>query len=366
MKRLRNWGLVALLVFLALEVLTIAPKKLGIAPDPAIKEAEERKKALEEKAQPSQVATMSQTMQGVHLVETGSGRKEWELDSQTAQGFRDKGTWKLKGVKVKFFSLSGSTYTVTGENGTVQTETKDMHIEGNVVTNTTEGYAFKTKSLTYSAGEKTLTTDEFVRLWGPKREGVFEITGIGLKADLQGSAMDILHDVRALKDITSDGTASPSMGTATDNSDSVKTMTIKSEKSHLNGKTSEVHFQDKVQVDIEAIRMTGNQADFLYDKKTHGLTSLLMQGNVRVTDQEHWASSQYAQVLFKQKEFVLYGDPRINQNGNELRGEEIRFLKGGKEVRVSKAKARVEEQEVTSARSGGGMLTKSFSKDDTR
>jgi lipopolysaccharide export system protein LptA len=69
---------------------------------------------------------------------------------------------------------------------------------------------------------------------------------------------------------------------------------------------------------------------------------LLMKGNVRVTDQKNWASSQYAQVLFEENEFVLFGNPRIIQDENELRGEEIRFLKGGKEVRVSKARAKVE------------------------
>jgi lipopolysaccharide transport protein LptA len=237
-----------------------------------------------------------------------------------------------------------------------------MHIEGNVVTRTTEGYAFKTKSLSYSAKTKTLTTPDFVNLWGPKSEGRFELTGVGLNADLQGSAMDILKNVHAIKDIASNGGGTPTMGAANDNADEVKTMTIKSEKSHVNGKTSEVHFQDNVQVDIEAIRMTGNEADFLYDKKTHGLTSLLMHGNVRVTDQEHWASSQYAQVLFKKNEFILYGNPRIDQNGNEMRGEEIRFLKGGKEVRVSKAKARVEEQELKGQNHGTASLTKGFMK----
>src|ERR1035438_3482920 len=138
MKRLKTWGLVALLVLLVLEVLTIAPKKLGTAPEPVDNEPAGKKQ--KEKAPVSTVATMSQTMQGVHLVETGEGRKQWELDSQTAQGFKDKGTWKLQGVKVKFFSINGSIYSVTGHDGTVQTETKDMFIEGNVVTNTSEGY----------------------------------------------------------------------------------------------------------------------------------------------------------------------------------------------------------------------------------
>ncbi len=362
MKRLKTWGLTALLVLIVLEVLTIAPKRLGTAPDPEVVSPEAAKPGGGTPP-PSTVATMSQIMEGVHLVETGGGRKQWELDSQKAQGFKDKGSWKLEGVRVKFFSLNGSTYSVTGHDGTVQMETKDMYIEGNVVTTTSEGYTFKTKSLKYSAGEKSLTTPDAVKITGPRSEGPFQLDGVGFRADLNNSSMKLDHSVHAVKQISSDGGTSPVLGTNLEDRDGVKVMNIRSEHSFVNGKTSEVHFEDKVQVDIESIRMTGNQADFLYDKKTRALTSLFMQGNVRVTDQEHWAASQYVQVLFKKNEFVLYGNPSINQNGNELRGQEIRFLKGGKEVRVSKAKARVEQEDAGPSSSKGlNLLTKGFSK----
>ena len=90
--------------------------------------------------------------------------------------------------------------------------------------------------------------------------------------------------------------------------------------------------------------MTGRKADFIYDQKKHLLVSLVMQEDVRVTDRQHWASSEKVQVLFAQNEFILMGNPRVIQNNNELRGEEIRLLNGGKEVRVIKARARVEAE----------------------
>jgi lipopolysaccharide transport protein LptA len=124
-----------------------------------------------------------------------------------------------------------------------------------------------------------------------------------------------------------------------------KTMNIKSSSAKINGKSGEAHFEEQVQVDLDAVRMTGNSADFEYEKDKHALKSLLMKGNVKVTDQRHWASSQYAQVLFDQNEFVLYGNPRVIQDDNELRGEEIRFLQGGKQVSVTKARARVENRQ---------------------
>jgi LPS export ABC transporter protein LptC len=317
MRRTKRWGLTALLILLGLEILTIAPKRVSTSEDAAAK--------AEPSPKPSTVATLAQVMRGVHLVETGSGRKAWELDSDSAQGLKDNGAWKLQGVRVKFFGTTGVVYSVKGESGSVHTETKDMDITGDVVGFTSEGYTFKTKSLKYLAKDKTLSTNDDVQMSGPKAQGVFEMSGRGFSAYLDGSVMKLNSDVRALKDVAGG-----------------RDMSIKSMWARLNGRTNEAHFEGMVQVDLEQMRMTGNEADFVYERDSKTLKSLLLQGNVKVTDQQHWASSQYAQVLFSENEFVLYGNPRIIQDDNELRGEEIRFLAGGKEIRVSKARARVD------------------------
>lgn len=320
MRRLKRWGLVGLLILLGMEILTIAPKKIGSPEDV-------QKQRSDDLPARSAVTTMSQKMHGVHLVETSEGGKEWELDAASAQAFKDKGTWDLQGVKVKFFGTKGSTYTVTGESGSIQTETKDMEIRGNVVTTTSEGYVFRSKSLKYTAKRKDLFTPDEVTMTGPKKDGAFELQGRDFNTTLDDSIMTLKQDVRAVKQINPE-----------------KMMNIKSVWSRINGKSGEAHFEEKVQVDLESVRMTGNMADFEYEKEDHSLKSLLMKGNVKVTDQKHWASSQYAQVLFAQNEFVLYGNPRVIQDDNELRGEEIRFLEGGKEVSVIKARARVENK----------------------
>src|ERR1700744_1904185 len=110
MRRIKKWGLFGLFIILGMEILTIAPKKIGTQ--------EESQKSVQIKnPPPSSVATMSQVMHGVHLVETSSGQKEWALDAANAQGFKDKGTWKLQGVHVKFFGQGNSTYSVIGDHG---------------------------------------------------------------------------------------------------------------------------------------------------------------------------------------------------------------------------------------------------------
>jgi LPS export ABC transporter protein LptC len=322
MQRFKKWALGLLLVLLGMEILTIAPKKVNNANEAKV--AEPTPTVIPK----SSVATMSQTMHGVHLVETGLGKKEWELDAANAQGFKDKGTWKLQGVHVKFFGSNDSTYNVTGDYGTIETETKDMEITGNVVTTTSEGYVVKTSSVNYQAKKRSLTTTAHVDIVGPKnRDGQFQLSGTGLDANLDTNVMFLKQSVRAVKSVPP-----------------ARLMTINSNWAKIYGKTSEAHFAEDVQVDIDNVRMTGNQADFVYEKNQHALKELVMQDNVRVTDQTHWASARKARVLFAENEFILLGDPRVTQQDNELRGEEIRFLDGGKEVQVIKARARVDNE----------------------
>jgi LPS export ABC transporter protein LptC len=322
MQRVKKWGLIGLFILLGLEVLTFAPKRLNTPQEVA------NKPKVQTGVPQSAVTTMSQMMHGVHLVETANGKKEWELDSDYAQGFKDKGTWKLQGVHVKFFGRAGTEYSVTGDKGTVQTETKDMQINGHVVTTTSDGYMVKSNSLKYDAHQKILTTPDHVEMTGPEtKEGKFEMEGRGLYADLDTSVMNLKEKVRASKSVAGD-----------------RNMVIHSVWSRINGKTNEAHFEKDVQVDLENVRMTGNQADFVYDNNSKLLKSLLLVGNVRVTDRQRWAASQKAQVLFAENEFILSGNPRVLQDENELRGEEIHFINGGKEVKVLKAKARVENE----------------------
>jgi lipopolysaccharide export system protein LptA len=47
-------------------------------------------------------------------------------------------------------------------------------------------------------------------------------------------------------------------------------------------------------------------------------------------------------VYFKDDKVVFNGAPRVVQNGDELVGDQIVFLEGGKKVQVSNAKAQID------------------------
>ena len=94
------------------------------------------------------------------------------------------------------------------------------------------------------------------------------------------------------------------------------------------------------------MRITGPEARFNYDPKTDVVKSVYVSGGTRVSDSEKWATSENVNVDFEQNKFVFRGDPRVVQNNDELRGDEIVFLDGGKQVDVRHARAKVDEKHI--------------------
>jgi lipopolysaccharide export system protein LptA len=72
----------------------------------------------------------------------------------------------------------------------------------------------------------------------------------------------------------------------------------------------------------------------------------MFSGGARVSDADKWATAQNVMVDFEKDRFIFRGHPRVVQNNDDLRGEEIVFLDGGKRVRVKGARARVDEKKL--------------------
>lgn len=317
----RRYGkllLAALFVFLVVEVVLIAPTTLH----------EGDEEAMPTEVSETEVAEIDQIMRGVHLVEAGEGRSEWELWAEEARSMKTEDRWALDSVKAVFFGDDGTEFTVTGEKGEVQHVTKDMTVRGDVRIRTSNGYTFKTEVVHYSSDDKFLTAPEYVEMLGPRDGGGRSITlrGRGLKADMSTSLMEVQNDVRADK-------------TFKDN----KRVNIRSKRAQFSGKSKMARFLDDVVIDFENMRITGPEAEFQYDSQNKVVESMYVKGGVRVSDQDKWATSNNVKVDFNRDVYTFKGSPRVVQNNDELRGKEIIFFDGGKRVKVIGARARVDE-----------------------
>lgn len=120
--------------------------------------------------------------------------KEWELDAQSAQYFKDENKIVLKSIVVTFFSNEGKVYKLTAEHGELYTDSKDVKVSGDVVAVTDEGYRIQADSFQYNADERKIFTNDDVTLSSEK----LVMKGKGMVVDLNKEKLYILKEVRAL------------------------------------------------------------------------------------------------------------------------------------------------------------------------
>jgi LPS export ABC transporter protein LptC len=328
MKNLKNILFVVLLVFLFVEVLIIFPSKLEHKEDePPASYYKNAKNGKPPKDEPSQA---EQRMQGVHLVETQQGSRDWELFSAAAEGKQGKGAWELKDVKVLFYNKEKISFTVTGDLGSIDGKTKDLRIKGNVVTKSENGYVFKTSSIYYNSGKRQILSPEKVSMLGPKDEmgEGFALEGRNMLVLVDDSQMTMNQDVRGSKKFKGG-----------------KDFLISADRAEFSGKSRQAKFVGSVEMKYANLVLRGPAAVFQYKGNTDLISYIQMQGGVKVSDADKVATSDTVDLDLFKNIFTFRGKPKVVQGEDELSGEEIIFLDGGKKVKVDKVRARMEKKE---------------------
>lgn len=338
MAHFKNLFFILLLVVLFVEVLIVFPSRLEHEDDAdvrarieaqakAAKEKEERIKRGEKVEEPSTLA--NQKVKGMHLVESQQGSRDWELFAAAAEGNQGAGTWNLRNVKVLFYNKEKVEFTVTGDQGIIDSKSKDLSVIGNVVTRSENGYVFKTPSIFYSAKARQIESPEEVFMSGPKDEGLagIDVKGRHMKVLVDQSKMFIQDKVSAQKP-EKDG----------------KKIEIAADGAEFSGKSREAKFLGAVRISYDNMKLEGPEASFLYQTGANILSSVNLRGGVRVTDTDKVATSETVNLDLLEKKYTFQGSPKVIQNNDELTGEKIIFFDGGKKVKVERARAKVENQ----------------------
>ena len=323
MKKYGRWILGVLLFLVVVEIVVIAPDSINTSEESTEAEGIDDESISDD--------SFKQAMQGAHAVGTSEGKKEWELWADEAFDFSSEQDWTLANVKAVFTGDDGVFFTVTGKEGFVEPESKNMKIKGNVITRSSNGYVFRSETVRYTSASRLLTSPGKVRVTGPRdRNGdSLKMSGVGMEANVAVSRMEILDKVKASKAVKDE-----------------KVARIRSKRALLSGKRRMASFHGNVVIDMEDMRITGPDAEFVYDKTNKMVESMYVKNGVKVSDALKYATSDNVKVLFEEEKFVFRGAPRVVQNNDELTGEEIVFLNGGKRVKVQKVRARVEEDSM--------------------
>lgn len=264
-----------------------------------------------------------QRMRGVHLIEAQSGNKVWEMWADRAQALKSQSVWELKEVLVFFYSQGEKSMEVRGETATIRTDNRDLEILGNVTAESKNGYLVSTSKIKYQAEDRLLLAKESVRALGPSLKGQkrFQLESLGLIASLADNQIDLLSDVKS-------------------------SFFRGNEKYHVDANSARlslssrlVSFFDRVQFGVGKFVMKGPTAVFKFEERSNDLAQVALYGGVKGTGDGKSISADRADIDFQKDQYVFRGAPRLLQETDEIQGDLITFLDGGKIVKVEKATA---------------------------
>lgn len=316
MNRFSKAILIFLFIFFLIEVLMLVPKEVNSDSKMTIEQFD-----LEEKRN-------DQYMRGIHVVTARGDFKEWELWAEKAVSDEEDGIWHLSQVKVDFFSENGSYFNVIGSSGEFHIKKKDMSIYGDVKIRSSNDYLLVTERVNYSSQDRVIVGPTEVNVIGPKRknEGVLKLRGDHLRVHLDESMMQIIDNVHGNKKLSSGSVVN-----------------VTSHLAEMSGASNYVSFQGNTKFDLDEMRLSGTKAIFKYDEEESFLKSLLVSGGVKVSDIDKLATASELEVFFREDKYIFRGGPKVIQGADELIGDEIVFLKGGKQVQIKKARVKVQE-----------------------
>ncbi|MCX7979343.1 MAG: hypothetical protein N2578_10105, partial [Bdellovibrionaceae bacterium] len=79
---------------------------------------------------------------------------------------------------------------------------------------------------------------------------------------------------------------------------------------------------------------------------SHGSLSLIeLKGGVMLSDGPRRAMSQTLSLDLAQNQFTFDGQPKVYHGDDEISGERIVFLEGGRKVKIEKIRAKLEKLE---------------------
>jgi LPS export ABC transporter protein LptC len=320
---MRPFLIVFILLLIGFEVLILFPKQTDKPESPTEAEVESKSKAV-----PPATNQILQKAQGIHLVESQRGSRDWELFAQSAQTYQDNSVWDLESVRLIFYNDEKQTLVLKGKKGTLDSKTKDMKIDGDVEIETTNGYVFSAPYVEYKSTQRLIFCSSVVQVKGPIIQGrrSLSMQGTGMRIPVSTEKMYLDHMVTAEKIVSGD-----------------KKLTLKSNQAELSSVDQRAQFMEGVVIQYPPMTMTSDKATFAYSEKSKLFEYLELIGKVELKDENRRAVSENLKVDFSTKQFTFSGQPRLYQGEDELTGEQIIFIDNGKKVKVEKVKLKSPE-----------------------
>jgi lipopolysaccharide export system protein LptC len=128
------------------------------------------------------------------FTQTKGDKVQWQVDAKRARLFEQDKRALLDQVVVTLFGQQGRELTVEGDEGTLETDTKNFVLANRtepLVVHTQNGYVIYTNHLAWVDDVREIRTNDPVRIVG----NGLEVTGRGLTGRLDSEEFKVLEDV---------------------------------------------------------------------------------------------------------------------------------------------------------------------------
>ena len=140
------------------------------------------------------VSTQGADMQlkKIRFVEDKQGEKTWELEAESVNQYQEQNMLVLEDVKLTFYTKEGRIIYLTGKQGKVYQDSKNVDLTGEVVLTSSDGYQLKTHSASYRHSGKVVSSADPVEIDGEQ----IRLTGKGMLVDVEAKTFKILSQVK--------------------------------------------------------------------------------------------------------------------------------------------------------------------------
>lgn len=132
-------------------------------------------------------------VKNVRFTDVGTSDMKWEIMADTARYQKKENLALFDQVKVRLVMKDGRVFTMSGDRGRFNTQSRDMEIEGKVNVVSENGDRITTERLVYVDAGKRVETDRLVVM----ENGSVRISGVGMILTLNEKKVSLLSQVRA-------------------------------------------------------------------------------------------------------------------------------------------------------------------------
>jgi len=129
----------------------------------------------------------------VHYTEATDEGVKWEINADSAQYRKEENLAVFKNPNIKLLMPNGSVFVMTGNEGILHQDSKNMEISGNINLVSNNGDHFKTDHLSYSGIEKRCYTNAPVNM----KNSRIQIDAKGMSLSMKDEHQTLLSGVKA-------------------------------------------------------------------------------------------------------------------------------------------------------------------------